>query len=192
MKRDSKEANLVQLAENLQLCIVGDVSCSLGQDSWLEVGEMVDLQRTKGLTGMAAARTYLTCCVSVPHLPVPLFPNPDSHFYAVGQYPEPSPHIPLLPAHPFFGFEQSSNWVLPSGHWAAIPPKKRLSQELHALLPPLPRPGLVPERGSPPAPPSSTVSWTLNGLLTLALCCRPRWGRWPGSTPPVSSGLQRS
>lgn len=91
MKRDSKEANPVQLAENLQLCIVGDVSCSLGQDSWLEVGEMVDLQRTKGLTGMAVARTYLICCVSVPHLPVPLSPNPDSHFYAVGQYPEPSP-----------------------------------------------------------------------------------------------------
>lgn len=80
MKRDSEEANLVQLAENLQLCHVGDVSCSPGQDSWLEVGEMVDLHRTKGLTGMAAARTYLTCCASVPHLPVPLSPNPQFTF----------------------------------------------------------------------------------------------------------------
>lgn len=63
MKRDSQEANLVRLTENLQLCNVGDVSCFPRQDSWLEVGEMVDLHRTKGLTGMAAARTFTSPAV---------------------------------------------------------------------------------------------------------------------------------
>lgn len=75
-KRDSKEANLLQLAENLQLWNLGDVSCSPGQDSWLGMGEVITLHRTKGLMGMAATRTYLTCRVSAPHLPVQLFPNP--------------------------------------------------------------------------------------------------------------------
>lgn len=103
MKRDSEEAELVQLAENLQLCDVGAVSCSPGRDSRLEVAEMVHLQRTKGLTGTAATRTYLTCCVSVPHLPVPLSPNPNSHFYAVGQYPEPPPPSLFFLPIPSFG-----------------------------------------------------------------------------------------
>lgn len=43
---------------------------------------------------------------------------------------------------------------------------------------------LVPERGSPLAPPPTTVYWTLNGLLTSALCCQPKVGTmaWLNST----------
>lgn len=79
VRRDSKEADLFQLAENLQLQALGDVSCSPRQDSWLGMGEVVDLHRTKGLTGTAATRTHLTCCVRAPCLSVRLPPAPKSH-----------------------------------------------------------------------------------------------------------------
>lgn len=79
MKRDSKQANLVQLADNVQLWNWGAVSSSPGQDSWLGMAEVVNLHRTKGLTGMAAARTYLTCCVSMPPSLCATVPKPPTH-----------------------------------------------------------------------------------------------------------------
>lgn len=43
---------------------------------------------------------------------------------------------------------------------------------------------LVPEGLSPPTPPSTTVYWTFNGLLTSAFCCQPKVGTmaWLNST----------
>lgn len=134
---------------------------------------MVDLHRTKGLTGLAAARTYLTCCGNTPHLSVQLSPRPRLTRPRVGQYRE-RPHFPLLPS-PFLCILSSrltGTCYVDTGD--AIPPKKRLSQELHSRPPPSPGSDLVPERGSP----CPTVYWTLNGplLLTPALCCQPRGG----------------
>lgn len=44
--------------------------------------------------------------------------------------------------------------------------------------------GLDLEWGSSPTPPHTTVYWTLNGLLTSALCCQPKVGTmaWLNST----------
>jgi hypothetical protein len=46
------------------------------QNSWLGMGEVVDLHETKGLMGMAAVRTYWTCQVSAPHLSAQLSLQP--------------------------------------------------------------------------------------------------------------------
>lgn len=79
MKRDSGEADRFQLVGNLKLwnsvTAGAGVSCPpTGQLAG--TGKMVDCHRTKGLMGMAAVRTYLTCCIHVPHLSAQLSPNP--------------------------------------------------------------------------------------------------------------------
>lgn len=86
---------------------------------------------------------------------------PNLHLCVLGQYPLPvSHHSPakILP----LDLEWSSNRDLPSGYWGTIPPKKRLSQESHALSPTSSKTWTWILRGSPPTP---TVYWTLLWLF---------------------------
>lgn len=81
-KRDSKEANVFLLAENVQLWNWGMSPLPPEQDRWLGMGEVVRLHGTKGLTGMAATRTYWTCCVSAPPSLCETVPKPPTHISA--------------------------------------------------------------------------------------------------------------
>lgn len=159
-------------------------------------GRGIDLHWTKGLMGMAAVRTSLTCCVSTWPLPAPLSPNPRPTLQRLRPVSSAFPTSPFSPPILSLDLEQSSELGLPRGYWGAIPPKKRLSQEFADPTPPPPPKAwtrfLVPERG-PSFPPA--VYWTLKGprLLPWALCSQPQGGGLgPALTPPLSSDLQGS
>jgi len=77
MRRDSGEANRFQLVGNLQLRnSAGGSLLPPRQDSWLGQERWSIVIGQKGLMGLAAMRTYSTCCVHVPHLSARLSPNP--------------------------------------------------------------------------------------------------------------------
>ena len=131
---------------------------------WLAgMGKTVDLHRTKGLMGVAALRTYSTCCASISQLSAQLSPSPRLLCQRLRPVSSAFPTSLFLPVLPL-DLEQSSLWDPPRGYWGAITPKKRLSQELHT--PPLQGLDLVPERGALFRP-MPDVYWTLNGPLLL-------------------------
>lgn len=141
-KRDSKEANVFPLAENVQLWNWGDVSSSPRTGPLAGDGRGGPSSWDKGPDGNGSHKDLLDLlcqCTPISLCNCPQTPN--SHFYVLGQYHEsfllPSSFCPIPP----LNLEQSSNWDLPSGYWGAITPKKRLSQGLYTPAQSLPRPG---------------------------------------------------
>lgn len=106
--------------------------------------EAVDLRRTKGLMGLAAVRTSLTCCVTVPHLSAQLSPSPRFTFQRLRPVSSAFPTSLFFPPILSLHLDQSSTWDLPSGYWGVIPPKKRLNQGCAELSPPPQGLDLVP------------------------------------------------